>query len=309
VARKSVAIIARAAASGEPLFLHIATYAPHSPSTWAPRHEGLFEDVPLPRPPSFDEPDVSDKPPIVRQLPPMTRAQIEAMEFHYQSRLRALQGVDDLVETVVAALERHGLMENTYIVYTSDNGHHMGEHRMIAGKTTAYEEDIRVPMIVRGPGVAEGARISAMALNNDLAPTFAAIAGIEPPAFVDGRSLLPLLGDAELPWRRSFLIQRRELETHEMTGGARFDAIRTADWTYVQYGDGSRELYNLSEDPEQLDSMVGQADPWLVELLSTRLAELLNCAGRDCREIEDRPIDAEQTASTIGQAPAASVTP
>jgi arylsulfatase A-like enzyme len=306
VARKSVDIIAQAAAAGEPLFLLVATYAPHSPSTWAPRHEGLFEDVPLPRPPSFDEPDVSDKPAIVRELPLMSDAQIAAMEFHYQSRLRSLQGVDDLVESVVRALERHGVLDDTYIVYTSDNGHHMGEHRMIAGKTTAYEEDIRVPMIVRGPGVAAGARIDAIGLNNDFAPTFAAIAGIEPPAFVDGRSLLPLFEDPGQPWRRSFLIQRRELETHEMTGAARYDAIRTEGWTYVQYGDGERELYNVEEDPYQLDSLIGRADPWFVELLAMRLAELMNCAGRDCREIEDRPVDAERTASSAGDEPAGS---
>lgn len=306
VARKSVAIIERAAAAGEPFFLHISTYAPHSPSTWAPRHDGLFEDVPLPRPPSFDEPDVSDKPAIVRELPPMSEAQIAAMEFHYQSRLRSLQAVDDLVESVVGALERAGVLDDTYVVYTSDNGHHMGEHRMIAGKTTAYEEDIRVPMVVRGPGVAAGARIEAMALNNDLAPTFAAIAGIEPPAFVDGRSLLPLFEDPKQPWRRSFLIQRRELETHEMTGAARYDAIRTEGWTYVQYGDGERELYNVEEDPYQLESLIGRAEPWLVELLAMRLAELMNCAGRDCREIEDRPVDAERTAASAGDEPAGS---
>jgi arylsulfatase A-like enzyme len=249
---------------------------------------------------------VSDKPAIVRDLPLMTQPQIDAMEFHHQSRLRALQGVDDLVETVVSALERHGLLEDTYVVYTSDNGHHMGEHRLIAGKTTPYEEDIRVPMILRGPGVAAGARVAAMALNNDLAPTFAALAGVEPPAFVDGRSLLPLLEDPAQPWRRSFLVQRRELETHEMTGAARFDAIRTEDWTYVEYGDGERELYNLRQDPDQLDSMVGSADPWLVELLQARLAELLNCAGSDCREIENRSVIAERTASSVGHPPAAS---
>jgi arylsulfatase A-like enzyme len=198
------------------------------------------------------------------------------------------------------------VLDDTYIVYTSDNGHHMGEHRMIAGKTTAYEEDIRVPMIVRGPGVAAGERIDAIGLNNDFAPTFAAIAGIEPPAFVDGRSLLPLFEDPGQPWRRSFLIQRRELETHEMTGAARYDAIRTEGWTYVQYGDGERELYNVEEDPYQLDSLIGRADPWFVELLAMRLAELMNCAGRDCREIEDRPVDAERTASSAGDEPAGS---
>ena len=91
---------------------------------------------------------------------------------------------------MVATLEAQGLLDNTYIIYTSDNGHHMGEHRMIAGKTTAYEEDIRVPMIVRGPGVPEGQRIGAMVLNNDLAPTLADLAGAEPPAY-RRRALLP----------------------------------------------------------------------------------------------------------------------
>jgi N-acetylglucosamine-6-sulfatase len=296
VARESVRIMEQAAAAGEPLFLYIATYAPHSPSTWAPRHDGLFEDVPLPRPVSFDEPDVSDKPAIVRNLPPMTRPQIEAMEFHYRSRLRALQAVDDLVETVVATLEAQGILDNTYIIYTSDNGHHMGEHRMIAGKTTAYEEDIRVPLIVRGPGVAAGAHIDAMVLNNDMAPTLADLAGIEPPDFVDGRSFRPLFENPDRPWRHSFLIQRRELETHEMTGAARFDALRTDDWTYVEYGDGELELYDLRRDPYQLDNLARRADPLFVELLAMRLAELLNCAGIDCREIEDVPIAVSRTA-------------
>jgi N-acetylglucosamine-6-sulfatase len=296
VADKSVRIIERAAAADDPFFLYIATYAPHSPSTWAPRHDGLFEDVPLPRTPSFDEPDVSDKPAIVRNLPPMTGPQIEAMEFHHQSRLRSLQAVDDLVETVVATLEAQGLLDNTYIIYTSDNGHHMGEHRMIAGKTTAYEEDIRVPMIVRGPGVPEGQRIAAMVLNNDLGPTLAELAGAESPPFVDGRSFLPLLEDPNRGWRHSLLIQRRELETHEMDGAARFDAIRTEEWSYVRYGDGDRELYDLTKDPFQLESLVSRADPLFVQMLEVRLAELMNCAGVDCREIEDLPVDAERTA-------------
>jgi N-acetylglucosamine-6-sulfatase len=296
LAHKSVRIIERAAAAREPLFLYIATYAPHSPSTWAPRHDGLFEDTPLPRPISFDEPDVSDKPAIVRDLPPMTRPQIEAMEFHYRSRLRALQGVDDLVETVVATLAAQGLLDNTYIIYTSDNGHHMGEHRMIAGKTTAYEEDIRVPLIVRGPGVPAGARAGAMVLNNDIAPTLADLAGVEPPDFVDGRSFRTLFQSPDRRWRHSFLIQRRELETHDMTGAARFDALRTDEWTYVEYGDGELELYDLTHDPYQLENLARRVDPLFVELLAGRLAELMNCASVDCRELEDLPIAAERTA-------------
>jgi N-acetylglucosamine-6-sulfatase len=91
----------------------------------------------------------------------------------------------------------------TYVIYTSDNGFHMGERRMIAGKDTTYEEDIRVPMVLRGPGVPKGAHIDAVALNIDLAPTFADVAGIETPDFVDGRSFLPLLADPGLPGARA----------------------------------------------------------------------------------------------------------
>ena len=230
----------------------------------------------------------------------MTDAQIAAMEFHYQSRLRALQGVDDLVESVVGALERHGRarrhLHRLHLRQRPPHGRAPDDRRQDHGLRGGHPgADGRARA-----GRSGRAQIAAIALNNDLAPTFAAIAGIEPPAFVDGRSLLPLFEDPGQPWRRSFLIQRRELETHEMTGAARYDAIRTEGWTYVQYGDGERELYNVEEDPYQLESLIGRAEPWLVELLAMRLAELMNCAGRDCREIEDRRVDAERTAASAG---------
>ena len=147
-----------------------------------------------------------------------------------------------------------------------------------------------------------------MVLNNDFGPTFAEIAGVAPPSFVDGRSFLPLFSNPNRPWRRSFLIQRRELETHEMTGAARFDAVRTAQKIYVEYGDGGRELYNLDADPYQVANRASHGDPLSVELLTSRLAELLNCAGANCREIEDLPVDAERTAAHAESAPKASTT-
>jgi N-acetylglucosamine-6-sulfatase len=308
IARKAVRTIHAAVAAGQPFFLYLSTYTPHAPATCARRHDGLFLDTPLPRPTSFDEPDVTDKPSIIRNLPRLSSPQIKAMEEHYRARLRSLQAIDDMVETVVETLAQTGQLDSTYIIYTSDNGFHMGEHRMIAGKTTAYEEDIRVPAIVRGPGVPAGERIGAMVLNNDFGPTFAEIAGVAPPSFVDGRSFLPLFANPNRPWRQSFLIQRRELETHEMTGPARFDAIRTADRLYVEYGDGDRELYDLHSDPYQLDSRAGQAEPLSVAVLEARLAELLNCAGTACREIEDLPVDPERTAAHADGEPKASTT-
>jgi N-acetylglucosamine-6-sulfatase len=294
LARKAAEVIGRSKRD-EPIFLLVAPYDPHSPAEPAPRHAKLYADEPLPRPPSFDEPDVSDKPSYVADQPRLEPWQEEALTRHNRERLRALRAVDDLVATVVGALEDSGRLNDTYVVYTSDNGFHMGQHRLFVGKTTAYEEDIRVPMAIRGPGVPKGVALEAMVLNNDLAPTFAAIAGIDPPTFVDGRSFQQLLENPGMPWRRSFLIERRQMETHEISGNAIIDAIRTARHTYVEYGTGERELYDLQVDPNQLHNLAATADPVLVEALAARLAELKNCASLYCRMLEDLPVEPEAT--------------
>jgi N-acetylglucosamine-6-sulfatase len=135
--------------------------------------------------------------------------------------------VDDLVETVVRTFTRLGQLDRTYLVYTSDNGFHMGEHRLLPGKNLPYEEDIRVPLVARGPGVRPGQRIDSLVVNTDLAPTFAEIAGVTPPDFVDGRSPLTLLPGESHRWRQSVLIQVRT------PAGGGFEAIRTAEWKYV----------------------------------------------------------------------------
>lgn len=290
LARKAVEVIRRTPAE-QPLFLYLAPYDPHAPAEPAPRHADAFRDLPYPHGPSYDEADVSDKPAVVRSLPRLLPWQIEANERHYRERLRALLAVDDLVESVVTALAETGRLATSYVIYTSDNGWHMGQHRLFVGKTTAYEEDIRVPMVIRGPGIPAGRRLEAMVLNNDLAPTFAAIAGIRPPGQVDGRSFLPLIADPDRPWRRSFLIERREMETHEISGGAILDAIRTDRYTYVEYGDGERELYDLVRDPYQLDNAVSTAKPALLQAFSARLAALKNCAAYNCRQLEDLPVE------------------
>ncbi|HMR33613.1 MAG TPA: sulfatase [Geminicoccaceae bacterium] len=290
IARRTLSIIERQAAGDRPFFLYVAPYAPHSPATPAPRHAGLFADQPYPRTPAFDEADVGDKPSAVRDLPRLAEWELEAIDRHGRERAQSIQSVDEMVRQIVEALERTGELDNTYIVYASDNGFHQGEHRMFFGKTTAYEEDIRVPMILRGPGVPEGVRIKPFVLNNDLAPTFAAMAGVTPPSFVDGRNFLPAVEDQTRPWRQAFMTERRQGERHELTGTAKFDALRTAEWTYVEYGNGERELYDLIRDPYQVQNQIQNADPAMVAGLSQRLAELSNCAGSGCREFEDRPM-------------------
>jgi arylsulfatase A-like enzyme len=274
----------------------------------------MFADAELPRPPSFDEADVSDKPAFIRRLPPLNQEQIAYLEYEYRKRIASLQAIDDMVESIVAALGETGQLDNTYVIYTSDNGFHMGEHRLIAGKDTPYEEDIRVPMVMRGPGVPVGHRLDAMVVNIDLAPTFAEIAGIEAPDFVDGRSFLPLLQDRERPWRESFLIERRKLEEQlvrqskyngltpeELDQAAVFNGIRTRELVYVEYGSGERELYDLAQDPHQLANLADEADPVLVSALSARLVVLAECTGARCRELEDLPLMAAEPSLVAAQ--------
>jgi N-acetylglucosamine-6-sulfatase len=300
---KAVEVIRTSAGAAQPFFLYVLPYTPHSPSIAAPRHKGMFADAKLPRPPSFDEADVSDKPAFIRRLPPLNQEQIDYLEHEYRKRIASLQAVDDMVESIVTALSETGQLDNTYIIYTSDNGFHMGERRLIAGKDMPYEEDIRVPMVMRGPGVPDGERLDDLVVNVDLAPTFADVAGIEAPEFVDGRSFLPLLQNPERPWRESFLIERRKLEEQlvkqsefngftpeELEQVAVFNGIHTRDLVYVEYGSGERELYDLAQDPHQLANLAEEADPVLVSALSARLLELAECAGARCRELEDLPL-------------------
>lgn len=291
IARKASAHLRRWADEGRPFLLHVAPFNPHRPFVPAPRHAGMFGDAALPRPPSFNEADVSDKPPA-QTFPALRTRDIEEITAQYRLRLEALQSIDELVETLVDALDRAGVLDSTYLIYTSDNGFHLGEHRMRAGKDSAYEEDIRVPLAVRGPGVRAGRIRSEMVLNIDLAPTIAALAGVEAPHFVDGRSLLPLLEGETPRWRSAFLVRRIGFESDlRVERQADAIAIRTARHTLVGYENGDRELYDNLADPYQLDNIVTRADRRFLERLGTRLTRLKGCAAAGCRRLENQPID------------------
>ncbi len=308
---KANTFIQHAASEHKPFFLYLATYAPHQPATPAPRHATLFQDVKAPRPPSFNEPDVSDKPDYIKNRPLLTPAQINAIDELYRNRLRSLQSVDEMVARLVDTLQTTGQLDNTYIFFVADNGFHMGEHRLNSGKQAPYEEDIRVPMIVRGPSVPAGVSRPHLTVNVDLAPTFAELAGVTPPSFVDGRSLVPLLrtDPAGLnEWRCAVLLSHGDvdeapLQTNssleppdpmeiEMQGPDAVNAItpfaglRTVTQTYVDYITGERELYNLPTDPYQLHNLVNTADPTHLARLDDWLTRLSTCARQSCRDIE-----------------------
>ena len=276
-------------ASGAPFFMYLATNAPHTPAYVADRHKGMFSNEPLPNPPSFNEADVSDKPAWVRNKPRLMPDYVGYLTFLYRQRLRALQSVDEMVEQLVGALRDTGELSNTYIVFTSDNGYYLGEHRLEA-KAAAYEEAIRVPLLVRGPDVPQGVTRSQMALNNDLAPTFASWAGVTPPAFVDGRPLSPLLSASPpASWRTAFMVEHRRFmnEGTYTLDKPNYHAVRTSQYLYVEYKTGERELYDLSTDPYELTSLHASASSMLLSDLKARMDALKSCAGAECKTAED----------------------
>jgi N-acetylglucosamine-6-sulfatase len=308
IAAKAVAAIHQAAHDTVPFFLYLSPFSPHAPAVAAPRHEGLFVGTPLPTPPNFNEADVSDKPLPIQARPLFRPAALTAMTTMYQKRLRALQSIDDLVESVVGALAAENLLGNTWIFYTSDNGIHLGEHRGRGGKNLPYEEDLRVPFVVRGPGAPAGRVVDAIGLNIDLAPTFADIAGVQPTITVDGRSLVPLLtGGSTAGWRQSFEAERGSADTTSIAGrssagagqvepgdaaeaypGMGWNAVRTAHWKYVEWDDGERELYDLAVDPWELTNLFSTGDTALVPGLAAQLHALMTCAGTGCWAVEDQ---------------------
>ena len=181
----------RNTAGDRPFFMYLAPNAPHDPAYFAPRHANLFTSTPLPKLSSFNEADVSDKPQWVRNKPLLSPTAVSNLTIFYRKRLRALQSLDEMVGRLVNALRATGKLSNTYIVLTSDNGIYLGEHRLQA-KGAAYNASPRVPLLIHGPGVPRGVTRPRMALNNDLAPTFASWAGITPlPSWTGAR------------WRRS----------------------------------------------------------------------------------------------------------
>ncbi len=288
--RKAVDVIRRLAPAPQPFFLSVAFLAPHSggprdaddpanqatPSP-APRHRNRYAAEPLPAPPSLNEADVSDKPAGIRNRALIRPARLNGIRENYQQRLESLLAVDEAIRDIVAALEATGELSRTLIVFTSDNGFFHGEHRVPSGKVLVYEPSVRVPLILRGPGVPAGIKRTNLAANVDLAATILDAANARPGRRLDGRTLLPFARDSLVRSGRDILL--------ETTG---YSAIRTPRHVFVQHTSGEQELYDLTADPHQLQSL--HADPRFASLktdLGARLTRLRACAGDACRRGAD----------------------
>ncbi len=289
MSRKAVDFIERAQKDSTPFFLYLAPLAPHEPAVPALRHMDLFSDLTVPQSPSFNEADVSDKAPDVSRNPLLTEAQILEMDNLYRDRIRSLQAVDEMIAELIKTLDAIGQLGNTYIIFTSDNGFHMGQHRLYSGKEFLFEEDISVPFIIRGPGIAEGTTVSGYLSGNvDLASTFAEWAGVQPPDFVDGRSLVDLLKGSPIEpdhWRQAFLLEEYR-SGDENFPVPTYSGLRTMQYLYVENSEGFIELYDIQKDPYQLENIAPNADAALLKYFSDSLDALNKCSGNSCNELD-----------------------
>ena len=287
LSRKTNAFIISSVSEGKPFFAYVAPTAPHDPATPAPRDAHTFDGVSGPRLPSFDEADVSDKPSWIRQLSSLTSDQIAAIDERHEKRVESLQAVDDLVEGVVNTLNEAHVMSKTYIVFTSDNGFHHGEHRVAKQKWRPYEEDVHMPLVVRGPGIAEGSTTYKMALNTDYLPTFTDLAGVRLPPYVDGRSLRPVLEGNVTTWRRAVLLEAAAHYSPPYRGIRTISTGGVPKRKYVEYVGSTRELYHLDPDPHELTNSYDASLP--PNALAARLKALRSCAADSCRAAENGP--------------------
>nr|XP_033803923.1 N-acetylglucosamine-6-sulfatase [Geotrypetes seraphini] len=294
-------------------FMMLAPPAPHSPWTAAPAYKDAFNTTKAPRNGNFD---VSGKGKhwLIRQATsPMPASTVNFLDTVYRERWQTLLSVDNLVEKVINKLKDEKILDNTYIFYTSDNGYHTGQFSLPVDKRQMYEFDIRVPLLVRGPGIKPNQTNKEPVLNIDLGPTFLDIAGINvSQTNMDGLSMLPLLltSARNIPWRSDFLVEYagegypdQDPSCPKLGPGVSecfpdcvcedalnntYACVRTlgaTDLQYCEFADAESfvEVYNMTSDPDQLVNIVKQVSPDVLEKMNQRLIKLQACAAASCR--------------------------
>ena len=305
--------------SGQPLYLQLDYTAPHGdfrrpagPEP-APRHYDWFKGKRLPhdRSEGFDEGNVSDKPRFIRDAPHLTPSDKHTYRIFYEKQLESLRAIDDGVKQLIGTLAQMQRLPNTYVIFTSDNGFFLGEHRLLGGKFLAYEPATHMPLLIRGPGITPGSETGELAANVDIAPTILGLAGVTPDKSIDGRSLVPYLADPELRTRRPILfesfVESSDVEENgaishvrplarrqAQGGGARasllappkdYAGIRLGPYKYIAWPTGEKELYDINRDPYELNSLQRVPNFFPVRnFLHRQITRLIDCVGRQCSE-------------------------
>jgi N-acetylglucosamine-6-sulfatase len=285
LSHKGAGFIASSAKAGKPFMLEMSTFAPHDPYVPAARYAGTQASVPYPKTPAFDS--LPKNPPSwLKGHYPLRPDEKALIAKDWQLRLESDLAVDDMIGNLQRQLRASGVARNTYVVFSSDNGLHMGEYRLTPGKETAYDIDVHVPLVVKGPGVPAGTTSSAMVSNIDLAPTFETLshAGVDP--MVDGVDLSPVWkGATPADWQPSVLIEHHHRQgvtlgpDRQNARGADppgYAAVRTAGALYVRYDTGEEEYYDTLADPSELDNLGSRGVP---ERMRRLLDALVHCHG------------------------------
>jgi N-acetylglucosamine-6-sulfatase len=311
--------------ASEPFYMQVQFFAPHDPATPAPQYANAFATAPLPIEPSFNEKDVKDKPGWIRAIRRFGPGLISKIQTRYQHRLETLLSVDDAIQRIVDTLSARGVLGNTYLIFTSDNGFMQGQHRLHQGKFAPYDPSVQVPLQIRGPGIPAGGQPRAPVWNGDLTSTILQIAGAAAGLAQDGRSLLPYAQDPNKTSTRPILLETgppgataepgtpapatsaKDRRVHfskyvknldqdhtaqiaRAIVAPRYRAIRTGRYLLVKYSDGSRELYDLLSDPLQLQSVFKDSRYFPVRhFLLKKLKSLVLCVGPTCNTEIGKP--------------------
>jgi len=292
-----------------PFFIEVATFAPHHPYVPAPRDKDAFPGLHAPRTPAYDAPLDAHDPKWIAKLPPLSDDDMASIDRDFRRRAQSMLAVDKMIADIQAAVAAIGQEKNTYFVFSSDNSLHMGEHRLMPGKETAFDTDIHVPLVVTGPSIAPGRILDEVVENIDLSPTFAELAGAAIPDTSDGRSLIPLLrGEPVTNWRTIALIEHHgpgvmendsdDPDAPESRGGnpPSYEAIRTLKSLYVEYADGTHEYHNRVHDPDELRNTFSSLPKATAKSLHAQAVALHGCrTAQSCwQSASPAPINAQK---------------
>ncbi|EGX89205.1 arylsulfatase precursor [Cordyceps militaris CM01] len=312
IAKRSLEFLKEGIDTQKPFFIGVAPIAPHSELTDtfrepvpAARHQDLFADAQVPRNKNFNPPQPGTAS-YFKNLPRLSNSQVQYLDNFHRRRLQSLQAVDDLVDDIFDALRDHpSVLANTYIIYTADNGFHLGQHRLPAGKTCGIEEDVNVPFIIRGPGITKNKTVDYPTSHTDLAPTFLQLAGIPLRDDFDGLPIPVRAVDQTSDsiktehvnieyWGRGIIEGTAFNNLKDYFGQNTYKTLRIVseeyEFMYTVWCNGDHELYNMKRDPYQTTNLYGthsQCSPYNIAQLTKRLDTLVltlkNCKADSCR--------------------------
>ncbi|WP_236718626.1 sulfatase [Actinoplanes sp. TFC3] len=294
VQNKAVDLITDAAKRSQPFLLEIATFSPHGPYTPAPQDKDLFPGMTAPRTTAFNK-HPENAPPYLAGNDLLTPQEINNLNGIYRKRAQSVQSIDRMIGSLRDTLSTAGIADRTVVVFSSDNGFHLGDHGLNVGKQTAFSTDVHVPLVAAGPGIRKNATVDQLAENIDLRPTFEDLAGLSGSDKTDGSSLVPLLrtGKPAGGWRQLSLVEHHGPKTIKPGAAAddpdkqstkdgtppTYTAIRTADWTFVRYLDGTTEYYDRTTDPDEMRNIAASLPAERVRNLQASVQKMVACKG------------------------------